>query len=428
MAKKHAILLNQLYAGSFLAEGINIGHEAINLIPCFRGADGATGSSRHYLYITPNGKVADGRYDIESVVFVRHISGGKTYEVVAVAKDLDLRQKEKGLGERIQYGDEEQHAFLSELLSANVWHGKADGLEIIITFEAGELKKPPQDTPIFLSLEERPPGIEGLSWRTLHPLGKKEKSRLIPQGMRRYITLEDDEDAYGMMKALVEESGEWDDFEERLDFSSLQDDEYPTFLEIAGKEDDEIAYSNLLAYYLKYREEGFQAFCKEVLKIDDFDEKPEIKRERSISLEIENAAEGDGRKRGLIDLWIEGEHGLIVIENKIKSGLSGDDQMERYRRAAERGKKTLYCYLLVPNGHPLGWKQYPDGIKVIAYKEVHDFFDRNKKLYRDEPHFDDFLRSLERQSLPAAEMSYRVMRRRFMRRIKAVCDSMRQQQ
>lgn len=72
------ILVNQMYAGEYLAMGNIIGHEAINLL---KADDG-----KRYLYVTPNGKVQG--HCVESILFVRKVRRGKTVEVVAAATGL----------------------------------------------------------------------------------------------------------------------------------------------------------------------------------------------------------------------------------------------------------------------------------------------------------------------------------------------------
>lgn len=53
------ILINQLFAGTYLDEGKNIGHEVINL---FKADDG-----NNYLYITPSGKIDLTSHPVKSV-------------------------------------------------------------------------------------------------------------------------------------------------------------------------------------------------------------------------------------------------------------------------------------------------------------------------------------------------------------------------
>ena len=57
------ILINQLFAGRYLDEGENIGHEVINLFKDDKGDN--------LLYITPSGRVVN--HNVDSILFVRNI-------------------------------------------------------------------------------------------------------------------------------------------------------------------------------------------------------------------------------------------------------------------------------------------------------------------------------------------------------------------
>ncbi|MBR2371746.1 MAG: hypothetical protein IKA90_02620, partial [Clostridia bacterium] len=75
------ILLNVMYAGDYLKEENNVGHEVINM---FRTDDGA-----NYIYVNPYGLLADKHYkDIETVLLTRRINANK-WEILAKATDLE---------------------------------------------------------------------------------------------------------------------------------------------------------------------------------------------------------------------------------------------------------------------------------------------------------------------------------------------------
>ena len=72
------ILINQLFAGSYLQEGTNIGHEIINI---FRDDN-----DENYLFITPYGNVNG--HDVDKVLFVQNIKARETMEIVMKAEGL----------------------------------------------------------------------------------------------------------------------------------------------------------------------------------------------------------------------------------------------------------------------------------------------------------------------------------------------------
>ena len=82
------ILINQLFAGSYLQEGTNIGHEIINI---FRDDN-----DENYLFITPYGNVNG--HDVDKVLFVQNIKARETMEIVItkiyiMVKKTWLKQK-----------------------------------------------------------------------------------------------------------------------------------------------------------------------------------------------------------------------------------------------------------------------------------------------------------------------------------------------
>lgn len=62
------ILINQLFAGAYLSEATNIGHEVINLFK--------DDNDNNYLFITPHGKING--HDVDKVVFVQNIKARET--------------------------------------------------------------------------------------------------------------------------------------------------------------------------------------------------------------------------------------------------------------------------------------------------------------------------------------------------------------
>ena len=144
------ILINQLYAGTYLKEGYNVGHGVINMIP--------TKNNEHYLYITPKGTIKDKTKasKVESVIFVRHISKGQVYEIVGIATELALTNKGnrndncKNNGD-IKYGNESINAPLKDIFAENAYHGQPDITEAYTTFKAGIVKAPKMPITIYLS-------------------------------------------------------------------------------------------------------------------------------------------------------------------------------------------------------------------------------------------------------------------------------------
>lgn len=133
------ILINQLFAGSYLEEGSNIGHEVINL---FRDDN-----DDNYLFITPSG-IVNG-HNVERVLFVQNIKGNKTMEVV---------MKAEGLHETT--GDEIKQIFYSgvnivDIFKKNLYHGELDAtsIDIMATYRADKVLFPKKDKRIIITVD-----------------------------------------------------------------------------------------------------------------------------------------------------------------------------------------------------------------------------------------------------------------------------------
>ena len=230
---------------------------------------------------------------------------------------------------------------------------------------------------------------------------------------RTYISSVNHPEAYARLKELMTDEEKWG---EQIGIKTVKsascDKTQPSFLEIIGKEDDELVFSNLLAHYLSCSKKGFEAFTKEVLSINDFGPHPKIIRE----------------SKDHVDLWIENERHIVVIENKIHSAINGikpdcsETQLSRYRKVAEKECKgrTVKCYLFAPDFNNVDeTKAKEEGFEVKHYSELYAFFKTNKSLfigderYGVDEHYDEFLIGLERHTLAPTERNERAMLERF---------------
>ena len=165
------ILINQLFAGAYLQEGTNIGHEVINL---FRNDN-----DDNYLFITPSG-VVNG-HNVESVLFVQNIKGNKTMEVV---------MKADGLHETS--GDEIKEIFYSgvnivDIFKKNLYHGGLDSIsiDIMATYRADKVVFPKKDKRIIITVD---PTYEAEDGRSVIVLMDPDKSKIVGQNMRTYLS------------------------------------------------------------------------------------------------------------------------------------------------------------------------------------------------------------------------------------------------
>lgn len=391
------ILINQLFAGRYLEEGENIGHEVINL---FKDDEG-----NNNLFVTPSGNVKD--HDIESIIFVRNIAARTTVEIVGVAKGLRRISKEEI--DDVKYAG----VSLNQIFSSNTYRGGIDVFSNHVTFRADVFLLPKQR--IMLTIDE---GF--VSDETVIYL-ESDRKVIIPQGMREYYSDSLDALAYSQLRGLIARK---DFFDEENTTKELIPDgavynQSPSFLEVIRKEDDENIFSNLIGYFFEYSHLSFLKFASDphLLNIPDMRASFDLIREKKV-----------GKKQDRIDLWIESETDIIVIENKIKSGINGvasEDysQLNSYYEFAEDeakkcGKKAHY-YIFAPDYSRFDLTQFglENVYRIIKYSELYDFFIRETSVYIADRAFPDFVRGLKRHTLTLPELQFDTMRSRLLRRI-----------
>ena len=389
MAKE--ILINQLFAGRYLEEGANIGHEVINL---FKDDDGYNN-----LFITPSGKVKG--HDVEYILFVRNVSFRRTVEVIGLAEGLSGITFDEM--KQIRYAG----VSLDQIFSNNRYHGETDPFSNHVTYRARNFRLPSHR--VFITLE-------GSTFTEDTVLLDSERAVILPQSMREYYSKDTDPVAYNQLKGLINDNDKWEQTNktEKLISEGAVQNQNPSFLEIIRKEDDENILSNLLAYFFDYSHNGFQRFAAnpDLLNIPDFGSSFTVQREAM----------------GRVDLWIESNKDIIVIENKIKSGINGIigndfSQLNKYHEKAEsearKAKKKAHYYIFAPDYAKFDLKQFglEGEYKVVKYSEINNFFVREVATYIADRIFPDFLRGLKRHTLSLPELQFETMRSRLLRKI-----------
>ena len=134
-----------------------------------------------------------------------------------------------------------------------------------------------------------------------------------------------------------------------------------------------------------------------------------------------------------IDLWIESEKYIIVIENKIKSGINGKvnkdyNQLNKYYDFTmnyikeNKLNKKPYFYIFKPDYNNINLKEYDhDGhYTLIKYSKIYEFFNNNASQFHDEKYFQDFLKALHKQTIPISELNFNTMKLRFAEKIRNI--------
>lgn len=411
------ILLNRMYSGNYLTTGNNIGHEVINLFKCDNG--------KNYIYILSDGSVAKEHNDkISAVLLVRWI-GNRSMEILAKAISLKqvLYRRSSGRSDRKEL-HAEQLKFIKEnkityggvrldsLFQGNLYQGQLDYDSFFVTYEAGDVIKPLR--PIYITdkpnelLSDATYLLNGVKFSTQSP------KMYYAEGTTAYTTLE----------KIINDNALWEqeNTTETIEANRYWNDDNFNFLKIIRKEYDELAFSNLLAHYFAQAPAIFENFCKEVLGVDDVDNSYTIERET-----MDN-----------IDLLIQDGKNVIVIENKIKSGINGvrhdihseeiQSQLCKYHEYAKSISlgRLVSCFIFSPDYNYFNIENYKSGqyYKVIKYSKIYDFFMKQDKAMFDK-YFDDFLKALHKHTLAVDGELFEEMRRRFATKIIKVNENKR---
>ena len=297
-------------------------------------------------------------------------------------------------------------------------------------------------------------------------LKKEDNPWVIPYLRTKIYISKDDKKVYDkIINKVIENEEIWEDNEsnkieriteqEKEKYENLGDNNL-SFMDLIQAEYNEEIISNMLKYYFE-KENVLQRFMNELVKnkkinISKINIEKNIKIYREKHLEI-SEDDSKNKKRGRIDLFIDDEtnKNVIVIENKIESGIHGKayedgktktSQLEVYYewinnfKEDENKEKKYEKYnkiflIFVPNYRKNEIKfelnQYSkeqkDNIqkeyKIITYSEIYDFFKDSSNFKFEENsreyyYFQDFLNVL---SIHKMESNYEMIRRRFINAI-----------
>ena len=129
------------------------------------------------------------------------------------------------------------------------------------------------------------------------------------------------------------------------DTNTLYDSEYSineeTFLDITGKQYDELVFSNMIFYFFEKDASLFKNLCEYIANSNDkFQCKLlKIKCESTYELKREVAI-----KNGRIDILVLTDNSLVVIENKVKSDIHGE-KYNTYTKEYTNQLITYYEYI-----------------------------------------------------------------------------------
>ena len=374
------ILISKMYnnnTNAYSQQGENIVHEAINLLSADNGDN--------FIYIVPSGVIKDiNKYgNIDTVILVRKASMKKTVEIIAKAEGLEY------LGE-VNKDAKYYGLSLTDYYDNNTYKGKSDANAVNVTFKVKSIYYPKKS--IYLTNDEN---LKSDADAWIIYIGKK---RLLNNSQRFYVMKNDIE--YVSILELVNS-----DLWEKVTTPKLaekekeiKDNSDKGFMYAIGQQYNEHAYSNMFASIFTAYPKLFVEFCKANLNAEI---------DLSISFKVK-------REYNNIDIYIYDDNNIIVIENKIRSGINGisdkpdengkhESQLSKYCSIIDKEKKTSNYFIFAPeyeiNLLSSTKNKLKDGekYKLVSYKEIYDYYYEH---IIDMPFFKEFLLALKHHINP----------------------------
>ncbi len=393
---KDVILLNNLFNGEYIRD--KIGGEIINLY--------RSDNNKYYIYANPYGNISKERDNtIKYVLFIRSVGSGlvkvigkaeiKEQITVGVVhkkgKGFDKNQDEYINRNKISYGG-------VRLYKLGSWSDHC------VTFEAKSIYKAKRD--VYLATKQSKNNC--FNFENVFKINKKANN----QSQKTYI--EPNTEDYKIIENIIN-SDFWEKEPVAKVSVSEQEEKTKSFLSIIKKENDELVNSNLLAYFLENDKKFWSNFVEKVLKIKNKDVVEG--KDRKIFREFKN-----------IDLFIEVANLVIVIENKIKSGISGKQldgysQLEKYynkiRDDKNYQKKDKKFYLLRPDYNKESYQELNKGNNYveIKYSQIYSIIKNQppKDLF-----FEEFKSVVKKHSSEYDNELFEIMNERFIEQIKTI--------
>lgn len=395
-------VIARMYAGSYIDS--KLGGEAINLLHDDHG--------NNYVFVGPYGFI-DKKYDdtVEAVILTRLTKAG-CFEILGIAKTGKASQVTYQKGYKLEERFDNARVHLTKFAKEHdikyggvylqdINKGTFFGAEI--TFKSDVLLLPKEELFITDSHTK--------DYKIDSSLVVNLPDKRFPkQSLHAYITSSEHPVSFARISSLITQDELWEkDRINKIDEGKVIDKHY-NFLDIIRKEFDELAYSNLFKYIFTKYPLVFVEFAREVLGVD-------ISKPFIVEREKKN-----------IDLWVEDSQNIIVIENKIKAGISGvperynfaegglvQSQLLKYYNYAEevKGSKQTTYFLFVPNYNKIDLRKYSGSknYKVIKYSEIYTFY---KKRQIADFYYKEFVNALyrhtkDRQIDYAEDMSMRFL-------------------
>ena len=284
------------------------------------------------------------------------------------------------------------------------------GMSIYVTYTAKEHCKVKEQKDViknsYYLIDKKTRGLEGI---------QTDRDAVSPQRSATYYYSDDTvfDEIVSLKKDFNDPVGHYEE--------SDVDDTF-SFMTITRKEYDELAYSNLFAYFFEKYPQLLQKIVDEKEKERNLhiltvnaessrklkDSKQEQDLESSQDIEAEGKSESTKclyREKKNIDILIVGNDYTIVIENKVKSKLNGlkydannqvfSTQLDKYKSWVEKEYPNFQhiYWIFAPEYNKIDEK-YRKDYKLITYTDLHEWFKSEKGVCNKDKYFDDFLKAL----------------------------------
>lgn len=445
---RSGIVVNRMFVGNYLMS--NLGHEIINLFQADNG--------KHYIYLN-----AYGNFDkthlgkIGTMLMVKSV-GRKVLEVIGMAKNIESVD---GVAQPyIKYQkDQENQIFENQIklihdekityggIPLNEIFNDAEQQTIFVTYraEAGDVFIPKDNKRIFIqygkyegiaqkqSPEDTYVVLEGYKFPS-----SSLKSYFYPEGKDKGVDNETQRKDYEkVLTEIINNEELWTaDRDWKVKVHKGQTGRKPNLFEICQIQNDENRISNALAYFMmqpEYKELWKDFFHRWGITLSD---EYSVEREADARIKADGWDHTDRPEGGRIDLLIKDKGNIIVIENKIKSGInskSSDEtdltQLDRYVNFTEsiiesivnKEKPKPYYLILTPNYNVPDSSRLNRRFSIVTYKDLYDFLsdEKYREKVEQDNNFKAFRDTLFRHTLPThnAYLFYEMMEK-FQNRIK----------
>ncbi|MBR5825321.1 MAG: PD-(D/E)XK nuclease family protein [Paludibacteraceae bacterium] len=414
-SKRQGIVLNRMYAGSYLSS--NLGHEVINMYQADNG--------HYYLYLNHHGAFAKEHVGkIEKMILVKYYSEG-VVEVVGVARVLkDVYDPREKSVDYLQILPNQEKFIKDENISyggkciLEIFKG-SDYQNVFITYKAKKIWRRKSDKRLFICFSDKK--LEGLD-------SIEVKANQAKTSLKQYFY--SDTDDFNALEKIFEDVDKEEFWEVvgKVDVGKERDKQEVSLFDICQIQYDENCYSNALAYFIqKYLGLWKEFFAEKGVYIDKIDT---ITREETIK------GKNYGGRLDICIRYVDKEQkkNIIIIENKIKSGINtigsdGDDgnQLTRYWEYAKGvvggDESRIHAFILAPDYNIPKLSEDKEKWSIIKYSELYEFLETKLDVFKEDVNIKHFFYALKRHTYENVnDTLYYEMQEKFFNRINQLVE------